>query len=64
MAHWLSVLLIKTEPGIKAVELANLIALEKTMPGTTVKDEIIKDIEKHKKAGYKLPAIAKDFSPL
>jgi hypothetical protein len=64
VAHWLSVLLIKTEPGRKAVEIAYLIALEKTMPGTTMKDEIIKDIEKHKEAGYRLPAIAKEFSQL
>jgi len=54
--------MVRVQPGRKAAFLASKVALLKTSPeGWVKKDKILEDVEKHRKAGWPLPAIAEDL---
>jgi hypothetical protein len=67
IATFLSEAMVRMTPGRKAVHLAySVAALKKAsdedMSGIMNEDKIIEDIKQHEKAGYSLPAIAKDLA--
>ena len=62
VASILGELMVRVQPGRKAAFLASMVALLKTSPeGWVKKDKILEDVEKHRKAGSPLPAIAEDL---
>jgi len=63
VATWLSEFMVRRQPGRKAIQLAYWVALLKASPEPEIikRDKIVEDIAQHKKAGYPLPAIAKDL---
>lgn len=61
IASWISEWMVRMEPGRKSIQLAYQVALLKDNPELWKKDKIIEDIERHKKAGYPMPAIAEDL---
>jgi hypothetical protein len=61
VATWLSEFMVRMQPSRKAIQLAYYVALLKSTPEIMKKDKIVEDISQHKKAGYPLPAIAKDL---
>jgi len=59
VATWLSEFMVRIQPGRKTVELAATVTILKMAPPEIVKrDKILDDVERHRKAGLPMPAIA------